>query len=61
MTGLTSICAGCGKVLYQGPEPAERAVSHGTCIPCFTKIMHLDGDTPEELTEFVNYMTTEGF
>jgi len=64
MTSLekpTTICAGCKKVLYQGPEPAEKAVSHGTCIPCQTKVNYLDGDTHEELTDYVNHMTAAGF
>ena len=58
---LTAICAGCKKILHQGPQPAEKAVSHGVCLPCQTKINYLDGDTPEDVTEFVNYMTAAGF
>lgn len=58
---LTSVCAACKKVLYQGPEPAEKAVSHGVCLPCQTKVNYLDGDSHEDVTEFVNAMTTAGF
>ena len=61
MAKLTSICAGCGKVLYQGGQPAYAATSYGTCIPCMTKIMWLDGDSYADLTEFVNDMTKAGF
>ena len=58
---LTSLCAGCGKVLYQGPQPAYAARSHGVCVPCQTKIEYLDGSTIEEITEYVNAMTAAGF
>lgn len=58
---LTSVCAGCKKVPYQGPQPAEAATSHGVCLPCQTKVNYLDGDSIEDVTEFVDDMTEAGF
>ncbi|MCK5603678.1 hypothetical protein KAR91_17460 [Candidatus Pacearchaeota archaeon] len=52
---LTSICAECGKVLYQGRMSlTDPGISHGGCKACLTKMLWLDGCNEGELAQFNN-------
>jgi hypothetical protein len=54
---LTSICADCGKVLYQGRlSLTNSGISHGGCKACLSKALWLDGFSIFKLTQFNNKM-----